>query len=77
MVDAGRASGQLGHQPGGSDALGQRLAMTAVLGQHHVVEAQGGADAGGDGLLADTRMDAAHDIARPDQLYGPLLEPAD
>jgi hypothetical protein len=35
------------------------------------------ADAGGDPLLADARVDAAADLAGLDQLEGPFLEPAD
>src|SRR5258708_30735883 len=48
-----------------------------MVRQHDVVAAKRGAGPRSDRLLPDARMDAAEDLAGPDQVHGALLEPAD
>ena len=69
-----RAPEQLGEEAAGVDALGQRVAVAAVMGEHDVVAAQRRDGADGDRLLADRGVDRALDLAVLVGAVGELLE---
>ena len=58
-----RAPEQLGEQPDRVDALGEGVAVTAVVREHHVVRPQRRDRPDGDRLLPDRRVDRAGDLA--------------
>jgi hypothetical protein len=74
---------QLAHHGLGIRALGERMAMAPMGGKQDVVPVQPAADAGGNRLLADRRMDRAEHqpaflrgepgfLERPDPRHGPV-----
>ena len=74
---AGLAPHQLGHHAVGAGALGDAVAMAAVVARDVVVLAQMRAGADRDRLLADVAVRGALDRARLELLDHPLLEAAD
>ncbi len=74
---AGLAAHQLGHHALQVRALGDAVAVAAVVAADVVVRAQVGAGPRGDGLLADVAVRGALHVARLEQLGRVLLEAAD
>jgi hypothetical protein len=74
---AGFLSVDFGHHPPHVRALGDAVAVPAVMADNTVFNAQVTADSGCDGLLADVGVDETFDVARLEFLVRPLLEPTD
>ena len=77
LVGAGGALEDLGHHAPDVDALGDAVAVAAVGGGEVVGVGEVGADAGGDGLLADGEVEGAAQGALADLREGAELEVAD
>ena len=77
LAQAGLLAEDLRHHAVHVSALGHAVAVAAVGGLDHVVLPQSGADAGGDGLLADVQVHEAGDLAVQEVVLDALLELAD
>ena len=77
LAVAGLAPHQLRHHAVDAGALGDAVAVAAVVGGDDVVVAQGRADAGGDRLLALVAVGRALDDAFLEEVGGLVLEGAD
>jgi len=76
-ADAGLRSAELREQAPRLGALGQHVAVVTVVGEDRVVRREGRTYPDGHRLLPDARVDAAADLAGPDQLDRPLFKAAD
>ena len=68
---------QLGHHPVDVGALGDAVAVAAMVADDPIGQPQVGADPDRDGLLPDVRMHDAVDAVVEAELQGQLLEAAD
>ena len=68
---------QLGHHEVEAGALGDAVAVTAVIADDGIVLRQLRAGAGGDRLLADVAVGRALDLPRVEELHRLLVEAAD
>ena len=77
VIRSCRPSQELGKHSRGRDSLGDYVTVAAVGAGDDVVDAQSGADAGGDGFLSDVLVSHPSDLVGIHELHDPLLEAAD